>query len=114
MITASPGGFGPTNSASPFAQPPNADRSARPASSRRTRRLCASVAASASQRRDVVHDPDPATVRRDHEIVIARMDREVAHGDRRQVATLVPRPVLAAVHRDPEAELRPEEEELAG
>src|SRR5258708_132302 len=35
------------------------------------------------QRRDVVDDPDPASVRPDHEVMIARMDREIAHRDGR-------------------------------
>ena len=47
------------------------------------------------------------------EIVVARMDGEVAHRDGREVAALVLRPLLAAVERDPEAELGAEEEQVA-
>ena len=45
-----------------------------------------------AQRREVVDDPDAAAVRREHEVVIARLDRDVAHRDRREVAALELRP----------------------
>ena len=64
-----------------------------------------------SERRDVVDDPDPAPVRREHEVVVARMDPEVAHRDVGEVSSLELRPRGAAVRRNPEAEFRSEEEE---
>ena len=51
-----------------------------------------------AQRRDVVDDPDAAPVRRDHQIVIARVNDQVAHRDVGQFAALVLRP-LACRHR---------------
>ena len=38
-----------------------------------------------TQRRDVIDDPDAAPMGREHQIVVARLDREVAHRDRREV-----------------------------
>ena len=65
----------------------------------------------APERRDVVDDPDPASVRREDEVVVARMDLEVADRDVGEVPALELRPRGAAVRRDPEAELGPEEKE---
>ena len=65
-----------------------------------------------AQRRDVVDDPNAAAVRGDHEIVVARMDREIAHRHRGQVPTLVARPLLAAVERHPQPELGAEEQQV--
>src|ERR1051326_2400465 len=66
-----------------------------------------------SQRRDVVNDPDAAPVRGNDEVVVARVYGEVAHGDVRHVAALVLRPLPTAVERDPQAELRADEEKVA-
>jgi len=35
------------------------------------------------ERRDVVHDPDPAAVRGDHEVVVAGVNGQIAHRDSR-------------------------------
>ena len=51
-------------------------------------------------------------MRRDHEIVVSRMDRQIAHRYRGEIAALVVRPLVAAVQRDPEAELGAEEEKV--
>ena len=45
-----------------------------------------------AQRREVVDDPDAAAVRRDHQVAVARLDLQVAHGDAREVAALELRP----------------------
>ena len=41
------------------------------------------------------------------------MNGQIAHRDARHVAAFVLRPLLAAVERHPQAEFRPEEEEIA-
>src|ERR1019366_7428207 len=64
-----------------------------------------------AERCEVVDDPDPAPMRRDDEILLARLEREVPHGDGREVAALELDPRLPRVERDPEPELRPEVEE---
>src|SRR5664280_2743228 len=64
-----------------------------------------------AERREVVHDPDPAPVRRDDEVLLARLEREVADGDGREIAALELGPGLPRVERDPEPELGPEVEE---
>jgi len=64
-----------------------------------------SVGRQLSQRRDVVDDPNAAAVRCDHQITIARMNRQVAYRDVRQVTAFVLRPLLAAVDRNPQSEL---------
>ena len=64
-----------------------------------------------AERREVVEDPDPAPVRRDDEVLVVRGEREVPHGDGREVAALELGPRLAGVERDEEPELRPDVEE---
>ena len=49
---------------------------------------------------------------RNYEIVVARMNREIAHRHRRQIAALVMGPLLAAIHGDPQPELGAEEQEI--
>ena len=66
-----------------------------------------------AQRRDVVDDPDAAAVRGDDQVVVARMNRQVANRDVRQIAALVLRPLRAAVERNPQPEFRAEEEQVA-
>ena len=51
-------------------------------------------------------------MRRQNQIVLARMNRDVAHGERRQVARKL-RPLLAAVYRDEQAELGPNEKQVS-
>ena len=54
------------------------------------RRQCA-------ERCDIVDDPDAATVRCDHQIIIARLDCQIPHGDRGKVSALVARPLGATI-----------------
>ena len=51
-------------------------------------------------------------MRADHEIVVAWVDRQIAYRHRRQIPAFVMRPLLAAIHRDPQPELRPEEQQV--
>src|SRR5262249_16912515 len=66
-----------------------------------------------TQGRDVVHDPDAATVRADHQIMIPGMYAQVHDRNVRQFTSLILGPLLAAVERDPEAKLRAQEEQIA-
>ena len=63
------------------------------------------------QRRDVVEHVEPTAMRRDDEIVVARVDLDVAHGHDRQVATKRD-PVRAAIPRDPQSQLAAEVQEV--
>src|ERR1700730_2528585 len=63
----------------------------------------------AAPRRDVVNNPDAAAVRGQNEIVLARLNREVAHCYCRKMIAFELRPGFAAVDRNPKSELRPEE-----
>ena len=51
-------------------------------------------------------------MRGDHEIIVARVDREVAHGDTRQVPSLESCPAAAVVNGHIEPELGAEEHEF--
>ena len=112
-MTAPPGGFSPTKTAAPLAQPPGAGDALLHRPCRDERRLLRQqLRAQGAQRRDVVDDPDAAAVRGDDEVVVARLDDEVAHGDRGELVALEAGPGLAAVDRDPQAELGAEEQQV--
>ena len=63
------------------------------------------------QRRDVA-GPERAAVGPEDEIVLARMDRQIVHRDRRQVR-LQPRPHAAAIDRDEHADVVADDEQIA-
>ncbi len=63
------------------------------------------------QRRDVVGDPDAAPVRRDDQVVVARMDQDVVDARRRKVVHEL-LPLLAAVERDEQPELGADVEQV--
>ena len=63
------------------------------------------------QGRIVVEDVEAAAERREHEIVLAFLDRHIAHGNRRQVRAQ-PNPLLAAVNGKEQTELGPDEEQV--
>src|SRR5438105_14521738 len=64
-----------------------------------------------AQRRQVVDDPDSASMRRDHQVAVARLDLEVAHRHRGEIAPLPLRPTPPPATGHPETELRPSEAE---
>ena len=51
-------------------------------------------------------------MRRDHQIVIPRLNRDITHCDSGEVAALVTRPLIATVERDPQPELGAEEKQI--
>ena len=51
-------------------------------------------------------------MRRQHEVAGARMHHDIAHRHRGEVAALVLRPALPAIHADPESELGAEEQQI--
>src|SRR3569623_1975111 len=65
-----------------------------------------------TQWREIVDDPDAAAVRRDDQIALARVNLDLAHRDVGEVVTLELRERLAAVDRDPQAELGAEEQQI--
>src|SRR3979411_1126113 len=54
-----------------------------------------------AQRRDVIDDPDAAAVCREHEVIVARLNRKITHRHCRKVPTLDLRPMPAARDREP-------------
>ena len=65
-----------------------------------------------AQRRNVVNDPDAASMRCQHQVALALLDDDVAHGHGREVGALVLCPVIAAIHAHPQAQLGAQEEQL--
>ena len=66
-----------------------------------------------AERRDVVDDPDAASVRGDHQVVVPGMNDQVAHRDAGQVASLVLGPLPAAVEGNPQSQLGAQIEKIA-
>ena len=64
------------------------------------------------QRRDVIDDPDSASVSGQDQIVVARLNGQVPDRNGRNVATLELRPVSAGIGGDPQAELRAHEQQM--
>ena len=51
-------------------------------------------------------------MRRQDQVVVPWLDHHVAHGDGRKIARLERRPARSRVDGDPQAELRPEEQQV--
>src|SRR6476620_12696101 len=62
--------------------------------------------------RNVINDPDAATVCGQDKIVIARLERQITYRYRRKPATFELRPVLPAIDRNVEAKLRSEKKQI--
>src|SRR5215469_17281724 len=62
-----------------------------------------------AQRRDVVHYPDSAAMRCENQIIVPRMNRQVANGNGRKMVALELCPVFSAIDRNPESEFRADE-----
>ena len=65
-----------------------------------------------AQRRDVVDDPDAAAMRGENQIVIPRLNRQVANGNGRKMVAFELRPVFSAINRNPQSKLRAEEKKI--
>src|SRR5262245_11482430 len=65
-----------------------------------------------TQRCDVVHDPDPAAMCSENQIVIARLNRQIANGNGRKIVALKLRPAFSAINRNPESEFRAGEKKV--
>src|SRR6266511_1069402 len=65
-----------------------------------------------AQRRDIVDDPDPATMRCQGKIVFTRLNCQIANGNSRKVIALELCPIFSPIDRDPKSELGPEKEEV--
>ena len=65
-----------------------------------------------AQRRDVINNPDPAAMRRKNQIVVPRLNRQVANGNGRKMVALELRPAFSSVDRDPKSELGAEKKKI--
>ena len=65
-----------------------------------------------AQRRDVIDDPDAAAMGCQHQVVVPRLDGQVADRHRRQMAALERGPVGSGIRGDPQPELGAEEQQL--
>ena len=70
--------------------------------------LLKQVRGECAPRCDVVDDPDAATVRPKDEVILAWLDRKIAHSDRRKAAAFELRPGFATVNGDKQAKLSAE------
>src|SRR5258707_12111022 len=70
------------------------------------------VAGERSEWREVVDNPDPATVGSDHQILLPRMNLQIPNRYAGEVSSFEFRPALARVDRNPEAKLGPHKEEV--
>src|SRR5207249_10893219 len=59
-----------------------------------------------------IHDPDPATVRCQHEIVITRLNCQIAHGDSGKMVAFELCPVFSAVNRYEQTKLGPKKKQI--
>src|SRR6476660_2802167 len=65
-----------------------------------------------AQRRDVVYYPDPTAMRGENQIVVPRVNRQVANGNGRKMVALELRPACSAINRNPESKLRANEKKI--
>src|SRR4029077_20531986 len=65
-----------------------------------------------AQRRDVVYYPDPTAMRGENQIVIPRMNRQVANGNGRKMVALELCPAFSAINRKPKSKLRAQEKKI--
>src|SRR4029077_8163210 len=56
-------------------------------------------------RRDIINNPDPASVRSQNKIIFTRLNREIAYGHRRESTTFELRPSISAINRNVETKL---------
>src|SRR5204863_9985887 len=65
-----------------------------------------------AQRSDIVNDPDPASVRCKHQIVIARVNCQISDGNCRKVIAFKLCPLFSTINRDPKSKLRSQKEQI--
>ena len=54
------------------------------------------------ERTDIVHDVEAAPVRRDHQVVVPRLDDDIVHGHRREPRVLHKAPATVETHEHAE------------
>src|SRR5439155_18386378 len=64
------------------------------------------------QRGDVVYDPNATTVGRENQIVVTRVDSEIADGNSGKMVAFELRPIFSSIDRDPKAKFGAEKEEI--
>src|SRR5438094_10297796 len=67
--------------------------------------LLQQVRSQRAQRCDVINNPDPAAVSRQNKFVVARLNRQVAYGNGREMVAFKLRPAFSSFDRDPKPEL---------
>src|SRR4029077_8499719 len=65
-----------------------------------------------TQRRDVVYYPDPTAMRGENQIVVPRLNRQVANGNGRKMVAFKLRPAFSAINRKPKSKLRAQEKKI--
>src|SRR5439155_1887512 len=65
-----------------------------------------------AQWRDVVYDPNATTVGRENQIVVTRVDSEIADGNSGKMVAFELRPIFSSIDRDPKAKFGAEKEEI--
>ena len=70
------------------------------------------AAGEVSQRNNVVHNPNPASVRCQNEIAFARLNREITNCHRWKMIALELRPPFSTIDRNPQTELGSEEKQI--
>src|SRR5215211_7485647 len=82
--------------------------------SRRNKRnvLLQQIRSQRAQRCDVINNPDAAAVGRQNKLVVARLNRQIAYGNGREMIAFKLRPAFSSVDRDPKSELGAEEKKI--
>ena len=65
-----------------------------------------------AQRCDVINNPDPAAVGRQNKFVVARLNRQIAYGNGREMVAFKLRPAFSSVDRNPKSELGAEKKKI--
>src|SRR6267142_6250426 len=65
-----------------------------------------------AQRCDVINNPDTTAVGRQNKLVIARLNRQIAYGNGREMVAFKLRPAFSSVDRDPKSELGTEKKKI--
>src|SRR6188474_3549430 len=68
--------------------------------------LLQQIRSQCAQRRDVVYYPDSTAMCGENQIVITRLNRQVANGNGRKMVALELRPACSAINRNPQSKLR--------
>src|SRR5580704_959479 len=74
--------------------------------------FCHQIGRQSAQWRNIVNDPNSASVSREHLIGLTRLHHKITHRYRGKVASLVLSPMLPAIDRDPKAEFGSQKQQV--